>query len=466
MLHKTLLFNVCLFMSALGIWGLILPWGTVFAQDTGEPMTIAGEPQIQFCPEFFVFGNIGLDITPSSNSVLPEGVIQFDLSIANRNPEPIINGRVYMKIFKIEGSDFDTTVRNGYPIVDLVLAADGISIPANGVTTINVPWQAPLGIDGGDYTANFYINEDGTNELLGVISTDHIFAGDVPFRVVSEDKETDLYFDKGTVSLNENAVDLAGPVYRFEENEHITVRATIVNPSNETKVGELWWWVTNWDEVITNEGRAYHLTSVELGPNERKAVSLIVPANVGPDILVQGILNQDGAKSVLHVRMVRGENEAGDIVYSGLTPIVTGAGENATAYACVRDLMKDIAGELVLEMKLLDGNGTELHSVSENLLNRTLPALVKTDIVLSNDEVELILHTQLRENGNVIGEIWKSYDCNRLGTICSDRGQTTKEQNLALAVIFILVALMVLLAILVYRHKGKGSLENMHYPKN
>lgn len=470
MLHTTLSTKsrlLFLFVSFISFFAFTL---AVLAQeDSGPPNEfvtgVAGNPDALLCSEYYSFGAIEVEATASPEFVGGGNEVLFSGTIKNNNPEPLVNGQLHLKVFRKTNENHDEVVRNGYPLVEFTTLIDNLMIPAGETMPFEAVWNVPRLADGGEYDARFYVTENNETNMLGVISTDYVFGNGTTFWVGGE--EDNIFFDKGSITINDQPVDLSGPIQRFGENELITVRATITNPSDETAYAELWWWVSNWDELSTDKTKARDLQGIEIPPNSTKEVSHIIPSDAGPGIVVQGILNQYDSKSVLHVRMVRDGQDSRNIGFAGVSPVVTEAGKKSTAFLCVQDLGNASAGNLDVVVTATDGSGTELFSHTVSTVTDANPTLVEVPFELSQDASFFTLHTQLLKDGEVIDETNKTYDCGKLGdSICGAQKKSTQEQNMVFVIIVTLLALMVLTATLVYMRKSKESLQDMHYPEN
>ncbi|NTW14523.1 MAG: hypothetical protein HGA31_05865 [Candidatus Moranbacteria bacterium] len=84
------------------------------------------------CFDFYRFGSVQVDVTPTIASVVPGIPVVFKGSIRNNNAYPVTDGSVFVKIFRTSGTDQTHTQTNGYPVVDSVFVKDGVNIAANG----------------------------------------------------------------------------------------------------------------------------------------------------------------------------------------------------------------------------------------------------------------------------------------------------------------------------------------------
>ena len=52
------------------------------------------------CFDHYTFGSVEVDVEPSLEQTIPGGELAFDGTIRNNNPYPVVNGQVYVKVFK------------------------------------------------------------------------------------------------------------------------------------------------------------------------------------------------------------------------------------------------------------------------------------------------------------------------------------------------------------------------------
>ena len=114
-----------------------------FAQaGPGDPNT----PAIQMptntvsCFDYYTFGSVQANLTAPVTSAVSGTAITFSGTIKNNNPYPIVDGSLYVKVFKSRGSQNDG---NGPDVVDQFVAMGDITIPANGSIPASYAWNVP-----------------------------------------------------------------------------------------------------------------------------------------------------------------------------------------------------------------------------------------------------------------------------------------------------------------------------------
>ena len=72
------------------------------------------------CFDFYKFGSVVVNVDPIVRTIQPGGVVQFKGQIINNNAYPIVDGSVYVKIFREESQNRV----NALPLVDQFVAKE------------------------------------------------------------------------------------------------------------------------------------------------------------------------------------------------------------------------------------------------------------------------------------------------------------------------------------------------------
>lgn len=86
------------------------------------------------CFDYYHFQSVQTNLTTQEFNFKPGETINFSGPITNQNDYPIVNGSLYVKIFRDRGTMKDN---NGSDVVDQFVAVDNISIPAKGETNVS-----------------------------------------------------------------------------------------------------------------------------------------------------------------------------------------------------------------------------------------------------------------------------------------------------------------------------------------
>ena len=151
----------------------------------GEPVTLPGSldhPSILTAPEqsgtvncfdYYHFGSIEANLIASITHTVPGVPVEIKGSLSNHNPYPLIDGSLYVRIFKLE-PDSANAHKDGYLVVDQFIAKEGIIIPAYGTTTLQFTWTVPGHLASGEYRIATFFTTAKRYNLLGLSFTDDI----------------------------------------------------------------------------------------------------------------------------------------------------------------------------------------------------------------------------------------------------------------------------------------------------
>ena len=189
---------------------LLLPIGLVAAQGTTAPEEdigpggVVGAASVPMpantvsCFDYYSFGSVQANLNASVASAVSGTPISFKGTLKNNNPYPIVDGALYVKIFKSRGSSNDG---NGPDVIDQFFVKGDIVIPANGSVPISFLWRVPAYAQSGDYSVATFFTTSRKFNLLGLTFTDDVVGNTVPFKVSGE-QTTGVKFDKAGVTLN------------------------------------------------------------------------------------------------------------------------------------------------------------------------------------------------------------------------------------------------------------------------
>ena len=155
------------------------------------------------CNDYYHFGSVQAHLSPSSIQGISGAPISFTGTLDNANPYPVVDGTLYVKVFK------DRVARdaNGPDVVDEFAVKSGISIPAKGSVPISFDWNVPSYAQGGNYSmASYFITSSNFN-LLGLSFTDDVTGSAMRFKVTGE-QSSGVAFNKAGVKINDQT-------YRF-----------------------------------------------------------------------------------------------------------------------------------------------------------------------------------------------------------------------------------------------------------
>ena len=136
------------------------------------------------CFDYYHFGSVQVDITPTVGSAVSGTPITFTGMLKNANSYPIVDGEVYVKILRERGNGEKDS--NGPDVVDQFYALENFNLPAGGSMPVTIPWNIPAYAASGNYKVATFFTVSHKFNLLGLPFTDDVVGNTANFRVSGE----------------------------------------------------------------------------------------------------------------------------------------------------------------------------------------------------------------------------------------------------------------------------------------
>src|SRR3989344_3365498 len=177
-----------------------VPFSKEFLEKTLEIQESSSQtelPNTVNCFDHYRFGSVKVNIDSEIKSAVSGTTFTISGTLDNENEYPIVDGAVYVKVFKKEIDKRKVQV-NGHSIVDQFIALDTISLAPLEKKPISIEWQVPAHALSGDYQiATYFISAKKFN-LLGLSFTDDVVGNTVNFSVLGDVRGA-VSFDKYSV---------------------------------------------------------------------------------------------------------------------------------------------------------------------------------------------------------------------------------------------------------------------------
>ncbi|MCX6722362.1 MAG: hypothetical protein NTY04_04250, partial [Candidatus Staskawiczbacteria bacterium] len=119
-----------------------------------SPLASGLSKDVVNCFDYYHFGSVQTNLTAQGYSFNPGDTITFSGPVTNQNNYPIVNGTLYVKIFKITSIVKNL---NGPDVVDQFVAVDNIILSAKGSVPVSFSWKVPSSVTTGNYQiASFF----------------------------------------------------------------------------------------------------------------------------------------------------------------------------------------------------------------------------------------------------------------------------------------------------------------------
>ncbi len=407
------------------------------------------------CFDYYHFGSVQVDLPTTLTQTVPGATIGFPGEIKNANPYPIVNGQVYVKIFRQQaGENFDQ--ENGFDLVDQFSLDETFNIPANGSKKTSFLWKVPDNTPAGDYIATFFFQTAKRYNLLGLSFTDDVVGNQVYFSVVSDRKISVVTFDKSTVTLNKQPHRFAAFPLHFSKDEPVSVVVKLVNPKNESVTVPIVWKLYNWDGLREENLKDTKTESVQMKPKEVKEISYSA-LPIGTIVSYLVVETNDGpSKSILNIRFVRDGIEETRINFPSIMSYPLEKNKENTLFSCVHAVSDGVVKDNTLTLTLNDEKGRLIHSY-EYAGNITSAMMgVKDLFTPKKNYTTFSLTATLKHKGEVVEEVKEVYDCRDINPdICPKK---TNTGAIVLGSLILLSIIYVLWTVLKSRKKLPISL--------
>lgn len=435
----------------------------------GAPdLSIANTPGAVSCFDYYTFGSVHVDVTPTLAQTVPGTPLTFTGTVKNENPYPIVDGQVYVKIFKHDDSSEALVKENGYPLVAFFLAKDNLVLKANTEQSITFDWQVPEALSGGTYTAAFFFTTAHRYNLLGLSFTDDVTGNKATFEITPfESSSAPVTWNKHAVMLNDTKFRFAAPPPHFTKDESVTAQLELVNPSSETRDVEVTIVTSKWDGILDAHEIGRESKKYTLKPKETLEIPYTPTIADTSVTFLQAIVKDRDAESILHIRYVRDGNEEARINFPSILKYPFKAGETNMVFSCVHSTNLPIVQDNVLTLTLKDKNNTVIHTYTyTGDITGSMMGL-KDTFTPDKDISTFSLTASLSHNGTVIDEVTQKYDCNEINpalcipdtiaeVIAEKTGTSTPLSTTLYIIIFALVILVALGTFVMIRRKKVG----------
>lgn len=395
------------------------------------------------CFDYYTFGSVQVSVSPQVEGTVSGVPITFAGTLDNSNPYPVVDGAVYMKIFRLS-EDGELPV-NGYDVVWQGFVAEDITLQASSSAPIEFSWGIPSALPTGSYQAAFFFTSAKRFNLQGLPFTDDVVGNSVDFSVVGELEDT--------ISFNKDAVTVGGQDYYFaaftpkvDKGVPIEVATVLKNDTEQLQTVPVTITTYAWDQqreenvVATNEA----VVSVPAGSSA--PVTHTVTDVTSSVYLVIFEAEYLDTKSVLNVRFTRENIPSVRLNFPAVTNYPLIKGEETTIFSCLHaaGTMNVVKGGR-MELTITDDNtGQAIYSYTyEGDITGAMMAAGEVFTPVTTYD-NFTLNAKLYRDNVLIDEVEMTYSCNELSGECIPVVATSlptiadsKTQPLALLVILL-----------------------------
>lgn len=367
------------------------------------------------CFDHYVFGSVQALIDTEVDTVVPGTNVVFKGELQNDNPYPLAEGSLYVKLFRVSDSETDENLfGNGPDVVDQFVALDDLTLPASGSVPVEFVWKAPAAMPSGEYVlATFFTTSDRYN-LLGLSFTDDVVGNTLSFSVVNE-TDSRVFFEKDSVTVNEEPYFFAAFPPRTSPADPVTVSATLVNDTDEAVEVPVTYTLYEWDALRQENRVSIERENVTLAPGQNTVISHESAAADYPVYLLEMRVDWNGTKSLLNVRYVREGVDMPRINFPSLSNFPITAGEQTSMFSCLHNVGESVV-PVSLKLVLSDKDGNVVSMLEKSGDLSSAMSAVQTNFVPDRGYDFLVLDAELSYGDEIVETERVIYDCNDFGS--------------------------------------------------
>lgn len=374
-----------------------------------EVLQNSATPEAPSCFDYYHFGSVRPAIEPSTASTVSGTPITFSGTLTNENEYPLVDGSVYVKIFRLR-TTAGAKDPNGPDVVDQFSVGHKIHIPAGGSVPIQFSWNVPSYAKTGDYEAAVYFVTSGKFNLLGLSFTDDIAGALVPFSVAGE-LDSGVGFDKSATTVNGNQYIFAAFPPRIGAQVPAVVRSVLINDSAEDATVSVMWDAYYWDAQAAQNRLDHQESSVVVPAHGSVPVSYQLSNTEYPVYLIVGHAHFQDADSYINVRVARDGIDRLRLNFPGLSAFPLKPSQEVTLFACVANERNADVTDRRLELSLEDEKGAVLAS---RVFTGVVDGAMKLDsfTYTPNRPFDtVVLHASLYQDNALVDDTRITYDC-------------------------------------------------------
>ena len=321
-----------------------------------------GNAVLTSCFNYYGFGSVIPHLSIGLNHVTSGTKLYVSGTIENTNPFPIIDGALYVKIFKKsnDGSEKDI---NGPEIVDQFFAADNLAIDASSSAPVSFTWNVPVYAESGDYEIATFFTASKKYNLMGLAFTDDVVGPKFPFVIEAQDTGS-VSFEKDTVTVGESIHTFASYPKHFSSSEPIEITAVVKNTTDTNARVPIRWRLYKWDQQRRENLLVTKDEEITLHAGEEQTVSLTVTDTNQPVYLLVVELDHKDTHSILDIRFVRDDISGARINFPSVVTFPLEAGKENTLFSCMHSMNMPVTKNSQVVLTLNDKDGNKIHAAT------------------------------------------------------------------------------------------------------
>lgn len=366
--------------------------------------------EIVDCFEYYTFNSIQTDIISTSTIFNAKETINFNGFIYNNNPYPVVEGQLYIKIFK---KDYEGKNPNGPDVVDQFVALEDISISANGVRKISFNWKIPEYIESGNYRIASFFVVDGKFNLLGLNFTDDIVGNTFDFEIVGKDKI--VYFDKSSVKINDKKFYFAAFPPQISQEEKAIIETSLVNNTDVDENISVITKIYKWDSMHPSNFVREISNNVFVKSNSSSTLGVEVGEIDSSVFFIIEEMQYKDTKSILNIRFVRPEVDKIRLNFPSIMEYPIKENSTSTIFSCMHNSgTSQVVHGGKLKLEVINKLGSVVGEyIYDGAITGSMMA-VKSNFFSKKELKDFSIRAQLWQDDKIVDESVLKYSCKKI----------------------------------------------------
>lgn len=366
--------------------------------------------EIVDCFEYYTFNSIQTDIISTSTLFNAKDTINFSGLIYNNNSYPVVDGELYIKIFK---KNYTGKNPNGPEVVDQFVAIKDISISANGIKEVSFNWKIPEYTESGNYRIASFFVVDGKFNLLGLNFTDDIVGNTFDFEIVGKDKI--ISFDKSSVKINDKKFYFAAFPPQIPQEEKAVIKTNIVNNTDVDETVSVITKIYKWDSMNPSNFVKENLNNVFVKSNSSSTLEIEVGETDSSVFFIVEEMRYRDTKSILNIRFVRPGVDKLRLNFPSIIDYPIKANSTSTIFSCMHNSgTSQVVYGAKLKLEVINKSG---FVVGEYLYDGAITGsmmAVKSNFFSKKELKDFSIRAQLWQNDKIVDESRLYYSCKKI----------------------------------------------------
>jgi len=354
------------------------------------------------CFDYYHFNSVEIEFNPTNTILTPGDTLNVEAVLRNHNDYPLVDGGLLIQVFREKKGG---NIQAGNYLIDEFWAIEGVSLNALGEKNIGFDWQIPTGLSGGDYLLAGHFLVGTKMNLSGLSFVEGIYGGLSRF-AVEEQTVNEIYFDKESIEINDQAFLARSFVPQLDQNQ-ADISFDLINLGGQSREINLNENLYKWDNVGSDQLIWSDQRTLLLAAGGRRSANQVFSDLSSGVYLYEAKTDQ----SILKARfVVNGPNSPSRFNFLALAGFPIKNGQDNSFFACFHNTTDSEGVDGRIEVRLEDAIGNEIASWDyEGLITPNIMAGV-SDFKAQRDYNQVWLKGALYQADELIDEVALFYD--------------------------------------------------------